>query len=175
MNTLELLSAIKSNSVLNLSCVGVFPSDKIPLPLLPGQSCIVNTDSSHEPGKHWILLFQTRKKELEFFCSYGMIPTYYHAAWDSLFYAYNSRVLFNVRQIQNLFSNTCGLHCLFCLYYRCLNISLPTILNQFYKSNTCFNDRYVSHFVNSLVNYNFVSHLEEPLQICHRMFDVVKS
>jgi hypothetical protein len=174
MNTLELLSAVRSNSLLKKHCVGVFSADKIPLPLLPSQACIINTDTSSETGKHWILLFQSSNDELEFFCSYGMSPIFYQPTWSSLFYATNSSVLYNTYQVQNIYSNTCGLHCLFCLYYRCINISFPTILTEFYKPNTCFNDRCVSKTVADIVNYKIIFELTEPIQVCNRMFEVVQ-
>jgi hypothetical protein len=175
MNTVELVSAINSNAVLKTNCVGVFSADRIPLPLLKGQSCIVNTDSSSEPGKHWILLFQKDQNELEFFCSYGMSPVLYNQTWKSFFYSHNTKVVYNSRQIQNVYSNTCGMHCLFCLYYRSLRVSFSTIITKFYTSNNCFNDRYVSDFLNKIVKYDLVKHLREPLQICTRMIDTVKN
>lgn len=40
---------------------GVYPSDKITI-LKSGQSCILNLDSSNQPGSHWIGLYKKGKK-----------------------------------------------------------------------------------------------------------------
>jgi hypothetical protein len=173
MNTLELLSAINSNAILKSSCIGVFAADQIPLPLSIHKSCIINTDPHQASGKHWILLYQKSVHELEFFCSYGMSPRFYHLYWVTLFQKYNFQILYNIRQVQNIYSNTCGIHCLFCLYFRLKNIPYQVIVNHIYTSNSCFNDRYVTYFVNKLVNYNLEKNLNDSIQICNVMINVL--
>ena len=173
MNTREIQSAIASNEYFKKSRIGVYPADLIPGHLEKGQSCILNCVKSFEPGRHWLLLFQKEADEVEFFCSYGKAPEFYHQEWNSVLLKRNKKVLFNTRQVQNFFSNTCGIHCLLCLYFRCLGVSFPTIVSSVYKSNTCFNDSFVVAFVNKLVRYDLTTHLSEPVQICENMKSVL--
>ena len=100
---------------------------------------IVNTDSHNLPGKHWVAIYMTGNGHCEFFDSYGKPPQHYHPAWEDWIHHNSHTWSYNRQCIQPMFSATCGLHCLFYLYHRCLGMDAKTIL-KIYSTNLSLND-----------------------------------
>lgn len=105
---------------------GVFPSDKIKL---KEGGAIVNTDSSKEPGSHWIGLY-ARGEILEYFDSYGLGPL----MPDIIKFTKKfKQVIFNSVQVQDIESTLCGEYCIFFLKKRFKGESLSQIINELIK------------------------------------------
>ena len=69
MNASEIEGALRSNSFAREYLVGDFPADQLPTKEFPG-AYIVNTDTSTQPGQHWVAFFTT-KEGTECFDSFG--------------------------------------------------------------------------------------------------------
>jgi len=107
-----------------LQFLGVFPSDQIPYSKLFNTKithsvcCIVNTDPSSLPGKHWVAFFndasfKNNKSSLEFFDSFGLKPSFYKLGG-------NTSIEFqsNPFPLQSSHSTVCGHYCILYLYLR---------------------------------------------------------
>ena len=108
-----LLSKIYHVKRLSAKFLGVFPADKIPLPLTKWPAGFVaNTDPEGEPGQHWVAMYQKSPfAQLEYFDSYGYDPSFYDFNLpDSL--------TFSDRQLQSPGSDVCGNYCVYFLAHR---------------------------------------------------------
>ena len=56
MNASEIENALQSNRFAEQYLVGVFAADRLPAKEFPG-AYIVNTDTSSQPGQHWVAFF----------------------------------------------------------------------------------------------------------------------
>lgn len=132
----HLLSFVPHSTELKIRFLGVMPFDFFPLstftassfsdsmrtPSAPGLHaicCIVNTDPSTKPGKHWVAFFLGPHGKLEFFDSYGRPPTHFGfpiacSMLDTSTFEYNTLA------IQADSSSVCGHYCIVFLFLRCL-------------------------------------------------------
>lgn len=76
--------------------------------------CIVNTDPSTMPGKHWVAFFMASQAELEFFDSFGKSPEFYKFPIQGL------KIRYAVHRLQSFTSRVCGHYALVFLFYRLL-------------------------------------------------------
>ena len=58
MNASEIEDALRSNRFAKQYLVGVFAADQLPTKEFPG-AYIVNTNTSSQPGQHWVAFFTT--------------------------------------------------------------------------------------------------------------------
>ncbi len=145
MNTKELEDILSRNQVTKNVFQGVFAVDQLPKRnrKIPGLY-IVNTDSSSEPGEHWIAIFFPEAGKPEYFDSFGLRP------WKSeilnlLLPTWKE----NKTLVQHPMASTCGQHCVFFSYMRCSGQSFKTVL-KYYSSNLKFNDLFVEKFVKEM-------------------------
>ena len=75
MNASEIEDALRSNRFAREYLVGVFAADQLPTKEFPG-GYIVNTDTSSQPGQHWVAFFTT-EEGTECFDSFGENPSAY--------------------------------------------------------------------------------------------------
>jgi len=68
MNTLEINNSLKKFKTF----LGAFPKDKLPKTRKPC-GLIINTDSSNNPGEHWVAIY-TDNNCSEYFDSFGLPP-----------------------------------------------------------------------------------------------------
>lgn len=100
--------------------------------------CLVaNTQSSTQPGEHWVA-YLCDGKSLEFFDSYGSRPS-------SM--AMPSADVWNERSLQSWNSDVCGQYCIYYLFKRAHNASLAQLLRPFSATNEYANDKLVANFV----------------------------
>ena len=124
---------------------GVFSIDTLPKKFKPG-IYIVNTDKSGNPGIHWICLLKMQSNEsVEYFDSYGRGP--YH---PEILHFIGKNFKYCERQLQSLFSSTCGQYCCFVAHQRAVGKSFKEILNTF-----CRDPEINDAFVNDYIKYNF--------------------
>ena len=101
---------------------------------------IINTDSSNQPGEHWIgLYYYENSKEAYYFDSYGLPP--YHEEILEFLKKTSNKWTFNNQQVQDWFSETCGLYCVFTLDALAKGYDIQQYLqHHFYKTNYFKND-----------------------------------
>ena len=146
MNADEITSALQSNGVTRHIFNGVCAADEVPIAfsVLPA-SCVVNTDTSDEPGQHWIALFQAKASVLEYFNWYGNDPAYHKLELHPLIAS--NRLVKQDYLIQSDLTTVCGQYAMFFVYNRCIGKSYSDILKLFSK-DIYANDRMVQLFVN---------------------------
>ncbi len=120
--------------------LGVFPRDEVPKVTSYPTCLIANTDTSEEPGTHWIAISYISPYETEFFDSAALPPEFYGF---TLPYVNTSTY-----RIQSLTSNVCGQFCLFYIFYRSHGYSLSSIISMFSSSDHMWNDSQVRKFYN---------------------------
>lgn len=131
----DLIEWSKTN--IDCTCLGVFASNELPklnsFKILP-YYLIVNTDNRNLPGQHWVCIFVYDSNIAEIFDSFGRFPNNYIQHWLN---TYSRKWYYNTRIVQPLLSTSCGLFCLYFIYYR------------YYNSKLCLNQ-----FINNLFSYN---------------------
>ena len=121
----------------NVKCfVGSFPRDKIPRVKSLPAALIMNTDTSTQPGEHWVAVYINEDGIGEYFDSFGLKPLFR----EIVEYLDNNckEWYYNNVTIQGLTSITCGQYCVLFVYLRSIGISLCQIINLFttdYKIN----------------------------------------
>ena len=90
-DTLQLINACKRDPFISTTFQGVHAADQIPfqkLNNLPAWSIIMNTDSHHKPGQHWVAAMKKPNGQCYFFDSYGHAPVKYNPALWKPFQSY---------------------------------------------------------------------------------------
>lgn len=103
--------------LLGVKFKGVFPSDKIPQLNELAPYCILNLDSSKEPGSHWIAL--ARNDRHDHTMVYDSFGRYNHTIIPKLRYSGNGRVIDADRDAEQCVMETnCGARSLafLCIY-----------------------------------------------------------
>ena len=144
MNTLELWDALSKNPVTTNDFGGVFPSDL--LPKIPEQKYyIVNDQAAGQMGNHWICMSFVECPE--FFDSLGYSPSHYsNTLFEEYLIVNGPQYKYNSKRLQNFGSDTCGLFCLYYIYFKCMGYSLSDIVNSF-SNNLRYNDNIVTSFI----------------------------
>lgn len=126
---------------------GIFPVDKIHCDKPSGKFFIINTDPSYCEGKHWVSIYFPLNSLPEFFDSLGKSPSFY-SNYILEFLIQNSAhgFVYNSKHIQKPFSSSCGLYCLYFIYFRSKNYSYENILKKF-NNNSEENDCIVKRFI----------------------------
>ena len=135
MNGDEIFSLIAKDTVLKSCFIGVFAANELPNYIPTGKGLIVNCCKRTLPGQHWLTIYQSSSKKVEFFDSYGRKPSDYGIKIKTGMIVQTNNI-----QLQNLFSNVCGLYCIFYLMKRVRGHRMTTIVNMFSDKNTLFND-----------------------------------
>lgn len=135
------------------SFIGVYSRNTLPnfnhknLPI----SLIVNTDSNNLPGVHWIAIIIHRNHFAEVFDSFGNFPNSFFVNWlnfNCLGWTYNKYI------VQNPFSLSCGLFCMYFLYQRShmhiLNFN-NFIIHVFNIINYVENEQHINNFFKNTI------------------------
>ena len=147
MNTIQIKTALLSDSTSRKKFCGVFPADHLP-ETLETFPCgfVANTDPSSEPGRHWVALYFPSKETAEFFDSYGQPPDLYGKFFEDFLDKHSYEWEFNSHKLQSTWSNVCGQYCIFYLSHRARGYSMKNII-QLFSDDTKINDRKVYQFV----------------------------
>lgn len=135
---------------------GILPRDKLPkkkirtFPI----SFIVNTDTSREPGKHWVAFYLENPHYGDFFDSYGYRPEHLAPEFETFLSRNVEHWNHNERKVQGDFSTTCGQFCLYFLHHRCRGYDARQIIDTFSKDPEV-NDDTVNRFVNETYDAKF--------------------
>ncbi len=132
--------------------LGAFPYDRIPpKPKSDTFSLVVNTESSKEPGEHWLVLLY-KKPYFYFIDSYGR--SLYDGTFSSQFtktiktYIGVTRYISNNYWLQQLTSNACGDYCVYFIMEMSKN-RFEKVLSVF-GFNFAKNDKFVDNYVKKL-------------------------
>src|SRR5207237_9842804 len=77
---------------------------------------VVNSQSSMEPGEHWIAIYIPKRGPIKFYCSYGMGIDYYHETVKLFLNKFNRKIIENFRRLQSFNTDVCGQYALYFLY-----------------------------------------------------------
>lgn len=164
MDTKQILAIIGSDEKLQQLCLGVFPCDKLPsIERLP--CCfIANTDTSRQPGSHWVAFYIDHEGNVEYFDTFGRPPSS-----NRFFKKYLGcePVVWSMRQVQSSFSTTCGQHC--CVFALCRSRGNTfRSVAEMYGQDLEANDKIVCDFINDRFDFN-LPRLDDNLvlnQVC---------
>ena len=100
---------------------------------------IFNNQPRSHPGEHWLSLYIYEKRIVEFFDSYGETFGPIEIRYESL-YSTLKKCGFKLRyrsffQVQDYESSLCGVHCLFFLTLRYMDVSFNDIYEKVYRWN----------------------------------------
>lgn len=152
MNTVQLTGLMDKISC-NTNFLGVLPCDYLPEDPLKDTPCMLisNTQSSDEPGEHWIAIYIRRDGVACFFDSFGNAPDAdcFPASFHNFLKNNSTVVQYSDKQVQDYTSDTCGQHCVFFLYYISRGYEYENII-KIYHNDLLKNDVMVSLFVKKL-------------------------
>lgn len=114
MDSITLCQLACSDNYLKLIFQGVFPSDSMPNHVPKHSAFIINLDPKYLPGSHWIGVY-FRNKTVHYFDSYGLKPSNKNIL--HFLHNHSSIIKYNDARLQNDFTTSCGLFCLFFLYH----------------------------------------------------------
>lgn len=130
MNTRQINNAIK-----NKQFFGAFSRDEVPNIKARPAGFIVNTDSSSEPGEHWVAIYLIDGTS-EYFDPFGF-PPLHHTTQKFMQEHCPNGYVYNCKTIQDYNSTQCGKFCLFFLKRRMQNQSYSHIVNLFSRDTKC--------------------------------------
>ena len=122
--------------------LGVFPDHKLPPYKIPPEKLLV----VNIQGEHWASIFIPKESLAEYFDPLGMIPS---PAVELFFQRQDINYIFNSRNIQGPYSNSCGHYCIYFTALRSFGVSFQDILKTFTKSYYQ-NDNIVQNFADTL-------------------------
>ena len=147
MDTLQIDKKITAPGFL-----GAFPYDELPeKPKSDTFSVVINSESSKEPGEHWLVLLY-KKPSFYFLDSYGR--SLHNQTFSSHFtktiksYIGNARYKFNRKMLQQLTSNACADYCVYFINEMSKR-SFVKVFSVFGK-NLAKNDEFVEKYVLSI-------------------------
>ena len=157
MDTLQIMDITSSLHPLHNQFQGVFPSDKLTKFEIKSKcACIVHTAPRTHKGEHWvaIMIFEDHQEYFD------RISNFLHRTGLPM------KII--RRTVQNVFTSTCGAHCIYFLFHRSRGIPMHHIVKK-------MSDRKVTNFVNGLyhsddrfnqlVDTNIVNQLSVPYVI----------
>jgi len=121
----------KQDSCTSPYFLGVFPSDKLPPPVLNKQFIVCNLDGHKLKGSHWICIYlekQLNGYKGEYFDSFARYPRVRNI--ENYLNANCISWVWNNQPVQNIFSDTCGHHVIYFLAKRCRGFSMQSIVSQ---------------------------------------------
>lgn len=123
---------------------GTYPRDAIPsLPQRP-IAFIVNTDSKHEQGEHWVAFILTKRKTCIYFDPFGFPPL--HSDFINYFQKEApSGLFYSSMTTQNAYSDLCGNYCIHFIRKLLSGCSLLKFLKTF-TSDTLQNDQIIKNY-----------------------------
>ena len=144
MNTLKLLSLLKSDQAVGPILLGVFPIDCLPAVNFKPAALVCNTDISKKSGSHWVCMYFSSKGTCNYFDSYGRNPS---KKLRDYMLKYASNINISNKSVQLPFTSTCGQLCAYFLIWRVRIVLMKTILSSLEQSYT---DEFVTGFINGL-------------------------
>ena len=142
MDSNEIKDLMMKDKKIKKNFKGVYPIDLIPQNLDYPSLIVVNLDSSEKKGSHWIVLHYISNHIVEHF-----------EYINNILFKQNLTYKYNNKRLQSLYSNTCGLFCLFYSYYSSRNEDMVRILRRFgntYKENEFIVMKFYNDYINQV-------------------------
>lgn len=125
MDSQQILSEFKNEK----RFIGVFPRNNLPSNLSSSANAlIINTDSSSEPGEHWVAIYIENKKG-EYFDSFGLPPL--HTDFIKFLNNQCDSWIYNSCTIQHYKSKSCGKFCINFIKTRLKGDSYSKFISKF--------------------------------------------
>jgi hypothetical protein len=137
MNTYEILKEFSNEP----NFIGVYPRDRLPKVNRTPVGLVINTDTSAEPGEHWVAIYLDDATG-EYFDSFGERPAF-EEIYNFLEKHCPGGWKYNAFALQGLSSTVCGQHCIFYLRMRLMGRSFSDVLNFLARNNPALNDSLV--------------------------------
>lgn len=146
LSSKDLEQFLFNDSVLLNNVGGIFSVDNLPENVNFKKIFIINSDPSYLPGEHWLAVFFPSNSLPEFFDSFGKSPSQYSQSIFNFLIEKDSRgFVYNCKRIQSTQATSCGLFCLYYLYFRIRGFTFASIMERFGR-NLEHNDVIVSDF-----------------------------
>ena len=104
------------------------------------RSFLSNTDTSQDPGEHWVTVDFPKRGQFEFFDSLGHMPEDYGVGFEKIL---KRKYLKNVSQLQQSTSNVCGLYCTYYVMKRHQGKMMKDIVKYFNVQQKKQDDRLI--------------------------------
>ena len=150
MNTYQLEAVMNRDRFSQSKFIGVFPMDLLPKNKI--EHCtrpfclIINSAPSTNEGEHWLAVYVDVYGEGQLFDSYGNNANFYDRRLETFLKKNCTEHSYNKSELQALWSDVCGQHCLYFLLHRSRHIPAKTILELFGR-NKLVNDSLVDAFI----------------------------
>ena len=96
---------------------GTYPKDILPKALARSGGVVINTDTSKGPGEHWVAVYLSSSGIAEYFDSFGQPPMHKEII-EFLDNISPKGWYYNPVTFQSLYTNTCGMYCVYYLANR---------------------------------------------------------
>lgn len=149
MNTRQITTILKD--ICPEIFLGVYAADALPnkLPKRRPLLLVVNTDTSDQPGQHWVSMFIDKQDKGEYFDPVGMQPL---PIFDKFLTKFCSTYVYNNSQLQSSISYVCGHYAIVYAVIKCKYMySLQHIIDVF-TTDTYLNDM-IAHSLFHVVEY----------------------
>jgi hypothetical protein len=109
---------------------------------------IINSETSYEPGGHWVsIYFKNEKNPADFFDSFGKEAQTYSDKITKLLFTHHSTFQSIANPIQLKNSNTCGLFVLYFIIHKMRGKSFKKIIKDFSSIDLKKNEKIVHDFI----------------------------
>ena len=143
MKTSEINNILRHNPYTRKYFIGTFAANKCPKKPIPNTCFVSNTHPNTLPGQHWIAIYVKRDGNLYYFDPYGIPPfSIYHATLMKK--SSDGHGTYNRKQVQTLYSSTCGAHCINFLIASCRNQDPQYTMTNLIRLPVNFLDRLTS-------------------------------
>ena len=149
MEGVQIDEIAKKDSHVKMNFKGVFAANTLPNKLDVYNLAIVNCCNQNLPGQHWVAICQTSEDTLEFFDSFGQLPSMYNLQTKLPTTQY---IVCNPVTLQNIGSEVCGHYCLYFCYYKARGYSMAQLIEQNFSNDTLNNDSRVLSIINKIFN-----------------------
>lgn len=145
MNNFELEEILKDYPV------AVCCADKLPVRInARPKNFIVNTDECQKERTHWTAFHCPAHGPCEFFDSLGNPPETYQIRFRNVLISNGPNLKYMTDGNQPQESDTCGLYCIFVVVWRCKNLTMDDIVNEFNVKHMRSNDEKVVNCVRDM-------------------------
>lgn len=142
MKTSDITAQLSVHPYTRKQFLGTFPSDMCPKKPTPLTCFVSNTQPHTQAGQHWIAFYVKSDGNIYYFDPYGIPPiSINHTKF--LQKSTDNHGTFNKQQLQNIYSKTCGAHCINFLIETCRTHDPHQTLKNSLMLPTNFTDRLV--------------------------------
>ena len=136
---------INKNLIKIKGFIGTFSRDRLPKQMNKSCGLVANTDTSFEPGEHWIAIYIDENGIGEYFDSYGLPPLHQEFI-NFLNYNCPNGYFSNFKTLQCLTCVTCGHYCIAYIKMRSNGLSYDEFIKLF-TNNQLTNDNLIQKYV----------------------------